>query len=165
MIGDRHQVAKTSDPGTGSESSNQEGSVATKTDFTDEEWGSLQKGVTGAGLLVSLSDRGFFDSFKEAGSLAKHLTQARQGSSSALVRELAEMHGTGFGLVASPDTLERDTLEALRNAKATLEAKAPDELDSYRQFVVEVARSVGEAAGGGETAEAAAVDKVESALR
>jgi hypothetical protein len=139
--------------------------VATRTDFTDQEWESLQKGVTGAGLLVSLSDRGFFDSFKEAGSLAKHMAKAKQSSSSGLVRELADMHGTGFGLTASPDTVERETLEALRSAKATLESKAPDELDAYRQFAIEIARSVGEAAGGGESAEGAAIDKVEAALR
>jgi hypothetical protein len=142
-----------------------EGSVATRTDFTDQEWESLQKGVTGAGLLVSLSDRSFFDTFKEAGSLAKHMAQAKQASSSGLVRELAEMHGTGFGLTASPEKVERETLEALGNAKAALESKAPGELDAYRQFVVEIARSVGEAAGGGEKAEDAAVEKVESALR
>lgn len=139
--------------------------MVTRADFTDQEWESLQKGVTGAGLLVSLSDRSFFDTFKEAGSLAKHLAQAKQSSSSGLVRELADMHGTGFGLTSSPDRVERETLEALRSAKATLESKAPDELDSYRQFAIEVARSVGEAAGGGETKEGAAIDKVESALR
>jgi hypothetical protein len=121
--------------------------------------------VTGAGLLVSVSERSFFDTFKEAGSLAKHMAQAKQGSSSALVRELAEMHGTGFGLAASPEKVERETLESLRNAKAALESKAPDELDSYRQFVLEIARSVGDAAGGGEIAEGAAIERVESALR
>ncbi len=40
--------------------------MATKSDFTEQEWESLQKGVLGAGLLVSLSDRSFFDTFKEA---------------------------------------------------------------------------------------------------
>jgi len=139
--------------------------VATRADFTEQEWETLQKGVTGAGLLVSLSDRGFFDTFKEAGSLAKHLAQAKQRSSSGLVRELADMHGTGFGLGSSPEMVERETLEALRNAKAMLESKASDELDSYREFVTEIARSVGEAAGGGEGAEAASIEKVESALR
>jgi hypothetical protein len=139
--------------------------VATKTNFTDQEWESLQKGVSGAGLLVSLSDRSFFDTFKEAGSLAKHIAQAKQSSSSEFVRELADMHGTGFGLTSSPDTVERETLEALRSAKATLEAKAPDELDSYRQLVIEIARSVGQAAGGGESEEGAAIEKIESALR
>jgi tellurite resistance protein len=53
----------------------------------------------------------------------------------------------------------------LQNAKTTLESKAPDELQSYRQFVVEVARSVADAAGGGETAEASATEKIASALR
>jgi hypothetical protein len=136
--------------------------MATKADFTEQEWESLQKGVIGAGLLVSLSDRSFFDTFKEAGALGKHV---KQSSSSDLVRELAEVHGTGFGLTSSPETVERETLEALRSAKATLESKAPDELDSYRQFVTEIARSVGEAAGGGESAEGAAIEKVESAFR
>jgi hypothetical protein len=138
--------------------------VATRTDFTDQECESLQRGVMGAGLLVSLSDRGLFDTFKEAGSLAKHVAQAKRSSSSGFVRELADLHGTRFGLTASPETVERETLEALRSAKATLESKAPNEFDSYRQFVVEVARSVGEAAGG-ERAEDAAIEKVESALR
>jgi len=139
--------------------------MATKADFTEQEWKSLQKGVTGAGLLVSLSDRGFFDTFKEAGALGKHIAQAKQRSSSELVRELADIHGAGFGLTSSPDSVETETLAALQTAKTTLESKAPDELDSYRQFVIEVAQSVADAAGGGETAEGGAIEKVSSALR
>jgi hypothetical protein len=138
--------------------------MAKRADFTEQEWESLQKGVTGAGLLVSLSDRSFFDTFKEAGALAKHIAQAKQNSPSELVRELADIQGTAFGLTSSPDEVENQTLEALRSAKTTLESKAPEELGSYREFVVEVARSVGEAAGGGESAEADAVEKIRSAL-
>jgi hypothetical protein len=139
--------------------------MARRADFTEQEWESLGKGVIGAGLLVSLSDRSFFDTFKEAGALGKHVAQAKQSSSSELIRELADIHSTGFGLTSSPDAVENQTLEALRNAKATLESKAPDELDSYRQFVIEVAQSVGEAAGGGESVEAGAIEKVRSVLR
>jgi hypothetical protein len=138
--------------------------VAKKADFTEQEWESLQKGVVGAGLLVSLSDRSFFDTFKEAGALGKHVAQAKQKSSSELIRELADVHGAGFGLTSSPDKIEHETLNALQAAKATLESKAPDELDSYRQFVVEVAQSVADAAGGGETAESGAIEKVKSAV-
>jgi hypothetical protein len=138
--------------------------MAKKADFTEQEWESLQKGVVGAGLLVSLSDRSFFDTFKEAGALGKHVAQAKQGSSSDLVRELADLHGTGFGLTASPDKVENATLEALRAAKTTLESKAPDELEPYRQFVVEVAQSVADAAGGGDAAESGAIEKVRSAV-
>ena len=40
--------------------------MASKADFTEEEWKTLQQGLAGAGLYVALVDRGFFDSFKEA---------------------------------------------------------------------------------------------------
>jgi hypothetical protein len=139
--------------------------MATKGDFTEQEWESLQKGVVGSGLLVSLSDRSFFDSFKEAGALAKHVGQAKRSNSSALVRELADVHGTGFGLTSSPDTVEVETVAALQNAKGTLEAKAPDEVEPYRQFVLEVAQSVADAAGGGDAAESSAIEKISAALR
>ena len=135
--------------------------MAGKSDFTDEEWEQLRKGATGAGLLVSVSDRGFFDSFKEASSLAKHLVGARKDESE-LVRELAEGRPTGFGLTASPDEVESETIGALQAAAATLRAKAPDELESYRAFVL--AESVGKAAGGGDQTEAAAVEKIKAAL-
>jgi hypothetical protein len=142
----------------------QGGVMAKKADFTEQEWESLQKGVIGAGLLVSVSDRSLFDTFKEAGALGKHVAKAKQSSSSDLIRDLAEVRGTGFGLTSSPDTVERETLSALQSAKTALESKAPDELDSYRQFVVEVAQSVADAAGGGETAEGGAIEKVRSAV-
>jgi hypothetical protein len=138
--------------------------MATKSDFTEQEWEALQKGVTGAGLLVSLSDRGFFDTFKEAGALGKHVASAKKDNFSELVRELADVRGTGFGLTSSPDEVERETIEALQTAKATLEAKAPDELEAYRQFVVELAQSVADAAPGGEAGEAGTVEKVRSAV-
>lgn len=138
--------------------------MARKSDFTEQEWEALQKGVTGAGLLVSVSDRGFFDTFKEAGALAKHVAEAKQNNSSELVRELADVHGSGFGLTSSPDKVEQETIEALQTAKSALESKAPDELDAYRQFVLEVAQSVAQAAPGGETSEAGAVEKVRSAV-
>ena len=138
--------------------------MAGKADFTEQEWETLHKGVTGAGLLVSVSDRGFFDSFKEAGALAKHLAGARKDSSSQLVRELAETRGTGFGVRSSPAEIESETLEALRSAVATLESKAPDEVEAYKSFVLDVAQSVAEAADGGSEAEGAVVEKIRSAL-
>jgi len=138
--------------------------MAKKADFTEQEWTSLQKGVVGAGLLVSLSDRSFFDTFKEAGALGKHVAQAKGSNSSELIRELADLHGTGFGLTSSPDKVETETVAALQSAKAALESKAPEELEPYRRFVAEVAQSVSDAAGGGEAAEGQAIEKVRSAL-
>jgi hypothetical protein len=138
--------------------------MATKSDFTEQEWEQLHKGVTGAGLLVSLSDRSFFDGFKEAGTLARHLADARKNSDSPLIRELAEVRGSGFGLTDRPDDIERETLEALRSAVSVLEDKAPDELEAYRSFVLDVAESVAAAAGGGDEVEREAIEKIREAL-
>jgi hypothetical protein len=138
--------------------------MATKANFTDEEWDALHKGLLGAGLLVATSDRGFFDTFKEAGALAKHMADAKQNSSSELIRDLADTGGTGFSKKTPPDELERETLAALQTAKTTLSSKAPDEWEPYKQLVTEVAESVGDAAGGGELAESAAIRKVREAL-
>ena len=132
-------------------------------EFTEQEWETMHRGVTGAGLLVSLSDRSFFDTFKEAGALAKHLAGGRE-SSSAVVRELAQRRGSGFAVTSSPEEVERGTLEALRTSVQTLEAKAPEEVEPYRAFVLEVARSVASAAGGGDTAEGGALDRVRAAV-
>jgi hypothetical protein len=138
--------------------------MATKADFTEEEWETLQKGVTGAGFLMTISDRGFFDTFKEAGALTRHLAEARKSASSEIVRELGETRGTGFGVRSSPDEVESETLEALRTAVQTLQVKAPDEVEAYKSFVLDVADSVGKAAAGGEVAEAESLEKIRSAL-
>jgi hypothetical protein len=137
--------------------------MAGKADFTEEEWEQLRKGATGAGLLVSVSDRSFLDSLKEASSFAKYLLGSRE-SESQLVRELASEHGTGFGAVATPSEVDAAADDALRVAVATLRAKAPDEVESYRAFVLELAEAVGRAAKGGDAAEATALERVKAAL-
>jgi hypothetical protein len=139
--------------------------MAGKADFTEAEWQTLQRGVTGAGMLVSLADRGFFDSFKEAGALAGHMNEERQKSSSQLVRELAAAHTGGFGFNTSPQELETGTLEALRASLAILESKAPDEASAYSAFVLGVAESVAKAVSGVAPSEAAAIDKIKGALQ
>ena len=138
--------------------------MATKADFTEDEWETLQKGVTGAGFWMTIADRGFFDTFKESSALAKHLAEARKSSESTLIRDLGATKGTGFGWKSSPEEIEAQTVAALGSAVQILEAKAPDELDAYRAFVLDVAESVGAAAEGGETAEAGTLEKIRAAV-
>jgi hypothetical protein len=137
--------------------------MATKADFTEDEWEALQKGVTGAGMLVSVSDRDFTDSFGEARALAKHLAAQRE-SPSTLVRDLVGVHSSGFGFRTSPQELESQTIEALRSAMTTLQAKAPDEIEAYRQLVLGLAEDVAEAKGGVKDTETAAIQKISAAL-
>jgi hypothetical protein len=132
--------------------------------LSEAEIETLRKGATGAAMLVAVSDRSFFDNFKEAGAMAKHLAAARSGSESELIRRVAEGRGSGFGLTASPQEIETGTLEALRSAKELLQTKASEELDAYRAFVRELIRSVASAAGGGDEAEAAVIARIEAAL-
>ena len=136
--------------------------MAGKADFTEQEWSTLQKGVTGAGMLVSVAHRDFTDSFGEAKAIASDLAAHRERS--ALVRDLAAAHGTGFGAFASPNEVEHGTIDALTAAVATLAQKAPDELEAYRSLVLEVANAAAEAKGGVQPEETAAIEKITAAL-
>jgi hypothetical protein len=138
--------------------------MTTRTDFTDEEWKALQSGITGAGLLVALVDRGFFDTFKEASALAKHLRATHEGSQSALVRDLASGHERPFGATASPQEAEQSTLAALEQAVAVLAAKSPDDVPAYRTAVLDVAQSVAEAAKDVSSEENEALAKIRTAI-
>ena len=138
--------------------------MATKADFTEDEWKTMQKGVTGAGMVVSTGDRDFTDSFGEAGALAKYLGAQRETSESPFIRELAAIRGSGFGLTTSSKEAEAETVEALHSATAILAAKAPDEVDAYRQLVLGAASAVADAKGGVKPGETAAIDIVKDAV-
>ena len=139
--------------------------MAGKADFTEQEWETMQKGVTGSAMLVSVADKSFFDTFKEASVLSKHVSEARTKGETPLIRELAEVRGTGFGLTSSPKEVESGTTEALRSAVSTLETKAPDEVQAYREFVLNVAQSVAAAADDVGATETDALEKIKAALR
>jgi hypothetical protein len=138
--------------------------MATRADFTDQEWTALESGATGAGVYVSLVDRSFFDTFKESNALAHHLREAHDKSSSELVRELANSHDRPFGVTASPQEVEDSTVAALQAAVAALQAKSPDDLPAYRDFVLDVAQSVAAAAKGISQQENLALNRIRAAL-
>ena len=122
------------------------------------------EGVTGAGAFAAMADPDFTDSFGEASALAKYLAGQRQSSESALVRDLASAHGTGFGMTASRDEVETGPLAALRAAVATLGEKAPDELAGYRELVTGLAEHVAQAKTGVKPVETDAIAKIKEAL-
>ena len=137
--------------------------MAGKSDFTEEEWETLQKSVTGAGLLIAVSDRGFFDTFGEASTMAKHLAAGKQ-SDSDLVRDLGDTRAHGFSMRSSPEELEQQTLDGIRSATAVIEQKAPADLDAYKAFVLDIAQSVAEAKKGVSTGEDASLGKIKAVL-
>jgi hypothetical protein len=138
--------------------------MATRADFSEEEWKAMQEGIAGAGMFVALVDRGFFDSFKEANALAHHLRDAHEHSDSVLIRDLATGHDRPFGMTASPEEIEQSTVATLGKALAALDAKSPEDLPAYRQLVMDVAQSVAEAAKGVSAQENQALDRIRAAL-
>ena len=139
--------------------------MATKADFTEAEWSALQKGLTGSAMLVSLADRDFTDTFGEVGAMTKYLQGQQVAGSSELVRELAKTHGTGFGVTTGPDKMRAETTASLQTGLAALAAKAPDEVDGYRQLVLGVSQVVAAAKGGGiGPAESSMLEEIRTAL-
>jgi hypothetical protein len=139
--------------------------MATKADFTEDEWKALQQGVLGAGMLVSLSDADFTDTFGEASAISKYLAEQHSSAGSELIREVAGIRGRGgFGLTDSRDEVEAETLAALGSAKAALGAKAPEELDAYRALALGVAERAATAKSGLVESETAAIEKLRAAL-
>ena len=139
--------------------------MATKADFTEDDWEAMQKGVLGAGLLVSLSDPDFTDTFGEASAIAKYLAEQRGTAGSELIREVARVRGRGgFGITDSRAEVEAETLAALRSAKELLAARAPGEVDAYRALVLGVAERAATAKSGVEPAETDAIATIREAL-
>ena len=137
--------------------------MAGKADFDEQEWETLEKGVTGAGLLVAVSDKGFFDTFGEATTMAKHLA-AGSGSDSPLIRDLAHTRAHGFSMRSSPQEIEQQTVDGIRSATALIEQKSPADLDAYKAFVLDIAQSVAEAKKGVSPSEEASLGKIKDAL-
>ncbi len=138
--------------------------MADRSDFTDDEWNTLHRGLTGSGMLVSISERGFTSTFKETGAMAKFLaTQSKEGHSQ-LARELAGTHGSGWKVSSSPDDLRDGALAALREAITILTAKDPEDLADYRELVLDLAQRVSDAAPEGKDMEQGAIDDIRRAL-
>jgi hypothetical protein len=138
--------------------------VATRNDFSDDEWTALQKGLMGSGMLVSVSDRDLTDTFGEAGALGKYLAGQQVAATSDLMRELARTRGTGFGLTASPDEIRTETMAALATAVAALQAKAPEDVAAYRGLVLGLAHAVADAKGGEVPVEREMIGAIEGAF-
>lgn len=138
--------------------------MASKADFTEDEWNTIHRGVTGAGMLVALSERGFASTFKESGAMAKYMAESRANAASQLVRELAAEKGTGWKVASKPEDVREGTLAALQSAKGLLQTKSADDVEPYRAFVLGLCHAVSDAGKGGDEVEAAAIEAVTSAL-
>ncbi|HZD68584.1 MAG TPA: hypothetical protein VFA45_06610 [Actinomycetes bacterium] len=149
--------------------------MAGRADFTAEEWTDLGSALISAAELVSFVDGGRSGMAREMSRVRRALSDASKRHPSQLVRELAIEPGRSvIDTHLSPGEAEEPVLRVLRAAAAALSARAPDELEAYRRFVVhlgEVAaratRSGGVFGVGGQRvsyAEASTLDRIRRAL-
>jgi hypothetical protein len=140
--------------------------MATKTDFTPDEWQTLRWAVTDTMVYLSMADPGFWDTFKEANAAAHYMAAAKQTSESALVRQLAgdvkakrdkEVSG-------NPTDVSGEVIERVNEAVKIVSGKAPEDLEGFKAFIIGVAKATAEAAKGTSPTEAQAIAKLEAAL-
>jgi hypothetical protein len=116
-----------------------------KAAFTEQEWDLLREAPATAGLLVVSAESG--GTFRETYALAKAYAEARkQHGASEFLDELVAAGPKRGPRAHSTDELHQQGVTELRDAAALLRSKAtPEEVASYRAFVVELAQRVAEA--------------------
>jgi hypothetical protein len=120
--------------------------MASKADFTDEEWELLLEAPPSAGLAVILADRGGV--FRESFSMAKAYAEARkQPGKSQLIDEIVETKPEiEHTRHRSKAELDDALLQHLRDAVTLVGSRAsPEEVEEFRSFCVSVAEHVANA--------------------
>src|SRR5215470_4470848 len=131
--------------------------MATKADFTADEWKQIQRAPFMAGLaVVAASPSGPFGVVKEMFAVGKMLGEVKtQGSSNELIKALVGDIEAGAKDASAPEELKGKTpdevksyaIGSLRQVAALLEKKAKfDEAQGFNQWLVSVAQKVAEAA-------------------
>ena len=124
--------------------------VAGRADFTAEEWADLGSALISAAELVSFCDGGRSGVARELSRVHGTLKHAGSRDPSQLVRELADQPGHSvIDAHMSPGEAEEPVLRVLRAAAAALSARAPEELEAYRRFVVHLGEVAAEATRSG----------------
>src|SRR5262245_31484526 len=130
--------------------------MATKADFTADEWKQIQRAPFMAGLaVVAASPSGPFGVVKEMFAVGKMLAEVKtQGSSNGLIKALGADLENGARDQSAPTELQGKTPDqarsyavySLRQVTALIEKKAKPESQGFNQWLVLVARKVAEAA-------------------
>ena len=135
--------------------------MATKADFTPDEWKLLLQSPLVAGVAISAADpSGLFGMLKESMASARALVQAKTDpGADALVKAVAGEFETseGRGLAQSgvsaavsgakaPAEIVSKALDSLKAAAALLDAKGGPDATPFKTWLAGVAKSVAEAA-------------------
>ncbi len=140
--------------------------MATKADYSAEEWQILQWATMNTMAYLSLADPGFWDSFKEATGAARFLAAQKDSSTNLLIRDLAGDVRTKRDKEATsnPTTLADEFIARVTQALAIVAEKDADDVEPFKSFIVGLAEATAEAVDGVGGAEASAISKLTVAL-
>ncbi len=146
-----------------------------KADFNAEEWAKVVEGPVLAGLRLVTADKG--GKIRESLAMGKVYTEARQrhGDDELLDALVSSPPALDAGRVRSPEDVSAAVTAGLHDAIEILGQKAtPEEVDAYRNFVMDVAEAAAKAhkeggfigIGGKEVSEReqAALNEIQAAL-
>jgi hypothetical protein len=133
--------------------------MASKANFTAEEWGQLLSSPMIAGMAITAADpSGVWGLVKEGMAGGWALVEARQNAqANPLVRAVAEDFATADGRAAARAALQKRftgaNLEGLKHAALTelrtisgiVDAKAPEDATAFKDWLQEVAQKAAEA--------------------
>ncbi len=163
--------------------------MADRSTFTAEEWNQVMQGVMAAGIAVTAADpSGLWGMLKEGMASSRALLGAKtEGSPAQLATAIVEgfersedRNAARDGLQAAlkgakPDEIKTRCIEAVRQAAAIVDAKAPADAAGFKSWLLQISQSVAEAAkeggflGFGGTpvsdAEKATLDELSGALK
>ena len=133
--------------------------MATKANFTAEEWGKLLSSPMIAGMAITAADpSGVWGLLKEGMAGGWALVEARQNAqANGLVRAVAEDFATAEGRAAARaalqtrfteaklDRLKDAALSELRAISGILDTKSPDDATAFKAWLQQVAQKAAEA--------------------
>jgi len=140
--------------------------MASKAQFTEPEWQTLEWAVADTMAYLSMADPGVWDMFKEAKGAAKYISGVKTSDDDVLVRQLAgDIHAKrDKALSGNPTDVAGEVVARVTEAWEIVTAKAPEDLAAFRSFILGVAQATAEAAKGVGPTETAAIAKLEAAM-
>ena len=137
--------------------------MATKSDFTPDEWKMILGSPMLAGMAVTLADpSGLFGMLKEGMASGRALLEARNApGANGLVKDLVADIETSEGRTLardamkseltgkSPDEIKSQIIAVLGQVGAVLDAKAPQDAAAFKDWLKHVAEQVAEASSEG----------------
>jgi hypothetical protein len=135
-------------------------SMADKSNFTPDEWKLLLESVTMAGIAVSAADpSGLWGLLKEGLAGGAALVAAKKDSTSKpLIKAVVADFETSQGRATArdgvkeklnglkPAAITAKCIEALGQAGAAVDAKAPDDAAAFKSWLRQISQDVAEAA-------------------